>query len=56
MQGAEAFSRRNLFKIMDDLVEAARKRVTAEKGGKDALKPYILSHALAGNIEEVRRI
>lgn len=47
MDGLEAESR--------PLMEAARKRVAAEKGGEDALKPWNLNHALAGDIEKVRR-
>ncbi len=60
MQGAEGFSKRKLFEILDGLeaesrplMEAARKRVAAEKGGEDALKPWNLSHALAGDVEKV---
>jgi hypothetical protein len=34
-------------------MQAARKRVAAERGGEDALKPYNLSHALAGDVEKV---
>ena len=34
-------------------LQAARKRVAAERGGKDSLKPWNLSHALAGDVEKV---
>jgi hypothetical protein len=35
------------------LFKAARKRVAVERGGEDALKPWNLSHALAGDVEKV---
>lgn len=34
--------------------QAARKRVAAEKGGEDALKPWNLLHVLAGDVEKVK--
>lgn len=54
VQGAEGFSKRQLFEILDDLeiqsrpiMEAARKTLASQKGDK-ALQPYNMSHALAG--------
>jgi hypothetical protein len=38
---------------MFTLLQAARKRVAAERGGEDSLKPWNLSHALAGDVEKV---
>ena len=40
--------------LVDNATQAARKRVAAERGGEDALKPWNLSHALAGDVEKVR--
>lgn len=34
-------------------LQAARKRVVAERGGENTLKPWNLSHALAGDVEKV---
>lgn len=33
--------------------QAARNRVAGKNGGEDALKPWNLSHALAGDVEKV---
>ena len=35
------------------LLQSARKRVAAERGGEASLKPWNLSHALAGDVEKV---
>lgn len=58
VQGAEGFSKRRLFEILDDLevrsrpiMEAARAKLTAEKGAA-VLEPYNLAQALSGDIEK----